>query len=356
MGKVTIQTIARAAQVSVGTVDRALNSRGRIKPDTKSRILRVAEELGYTPNKIASALGRQRKYRIGVMIPRYPAFFFQHMLKGIEKAAKELTDYGVIVEEMFTDWLDVAEQRAALDGLRASDYDGIALVGSGDELADSIDRLSRVGVPVVTFNSDVRASGRLFFVGEDAYKSGRLAGDMMGRLLGGKGKVAVFVSFYNPGASTNRRDGFRDVLRENYPGIEIICEREYRDVETIAYAAMEDVFKRYRSIDGIFSNSATGSVASGRFLSNCAPANKPVVIGYDVTEEVEGYLQRQICDMIIDQDPRKQSYYGVKLLAKHLIEKWMPACREQFIRVEIVMRGNAPDHSMARNLSEWIPE
>lgn len=356
MGKVTIQTIARAARVSVGTVDRAINSRGRIKPDTKARILRIAEELGYTPNKIASALGRQRKFKIGVLIPRYPAFFFQYLRKGIEKAAGELADYGVIVEEMFTDWLDVAEQRAVLDSLAADAFDGIALVGSGDELAGSIDRLAHAGVPVVTFNSDVRASGRLFYVGEDAYKSGRLAGDMMGRLLGGKGKVAVFVSFYNPGASTNRRDGFRDMLRENYPDIEIICEREYRDVETIAYAAMEDVFKRYRCIDGLFSNSATGSVASGRFLSDLAPSHKPVVIGYDVTEEVEGYLERQVCDMIIDQDPRKQSYYGVRLLARHLIEKWTPARREQFIRVKLVMRGNASEHSMVRDLSGWILE
>ena len=92
MAKVTIQTIARAARVSVGTVDRAINSRGRIKPDTKMQILRIAEELGYTPNKIASALGRQRKFKIGVLIPRYPAFFFQYLRMGIVKAAGELAD------------------------------------------------------------------------------------------------------------------------------------------------------------------------------------------------------------------------------------------------------------------------
>ena len=55
-------------------------------------------------------------------------------------------------------------------------------------------------------------------------------------------------------------------------------------------------------------------------------------------------------------DPRKQSYYGVRLLARHLIEKWTPARREQFIRVKLVMRGNASEHSMVRDLSEWILE
>ena len=58
MARVTVQTIAREANVSVGTVDRALNNRGRINEETRRRILEIADQLGYHPNKIASALGR----------------------------------------------------------------------------------------------------------------------------------------------------------------------------------------------------------------------------------------------------------------------------------------------------------
>ena len=64
MKQVTLKQIAERAATSVGTVDRALNNRGRISPETKKKILTIAEELGYQPNKIASALSRGRSYRI----------------------------------------------------------------------------------------------------------------------------------------------------------------------------------------------------------------------------------------------------------------------------------------------------
>ena len=44
---VTIQQIADAAGVSRGTVDRALNNRGRVDPDVAENIRKIAEELGY---------------------------------------------------------------------------------------------------------------------------------------------------------------------------------------------------------------------------------------------------------------------------------------------------------------------
>ena len=47
--RVTIQQIADKAGVSRGTVDRALNNRGRIAPEVAEKIRNIAEELGYTP-------------------------------------------------------------------------------------------------------------------------------------------------------------------------------------------------------------------------------------------------------------------------------------------------------------------
>ena len=88
----TVQTIAREANVSVGTVDRALNNRGRINEETRRRILEIADQLGYHPNKIASALGRQRKLRIAAITPCNPYFFYRHIRDGMEDAVRETLD------------------------------------------------------------------------------------------------------------------------------------------------------------------------------------------------------------------------------------------------------------------------
>ena len=64
---VTLQQIAEAAGVSRGTVDRALNNRGRIRPEVEERIKRIAREMGYQPSRAGRALAMaKRKIRIGV--------------------------------------------------------------------------------------------------------------------------------------------------------------------------------------------------------------------------------------------------------------------------------------------------
>ncbi len=359
MNKVTIETIAREANVSVGTVDRALHGRERIKPETKQKILKTAQRLGYQPNKIASALGRQKKYRIGVImpqdLPQEPLFFFGNVAEGVKEARDELVDYGVEVEILPCETFDARSQSRVLDAIRPEDFDGLAMMAGSDAIAGSIDRLVDQGVPVVTFNSDASASRRLFFVGENTYNSGRMAGTLMGRLLGGRGKVATFVSFFNPGYSMNRRDGFCDALREGFPDIEVVDERQHFDDLETARRLVHKMLQANPDLNGIFSNTGAGTLALGEVVGEYVKSGqyagdkRLVLVGYDVTEKVEQYLKDGLFDMVFDQEPRLQGYYGVKLLAKHLLEHWTPEIDEFEIRVKIVIRENVQTHSMNRN-------
>ena len=66
---VTIRQIAEAAVVSRGTVDRALNNRGRIKPEVAEHIRQIAEEMGYKPNQLGRALSMSKNnIKIGVIL------------------------------------------------------------------------------------------------------------------------------------------------------------------------------------------------------------------------------------------------------------------------------------------------
>ena len=68
----TIQQIAELAGVSRGTVDRALNNRGRINPEVAKKIEQIADEIGYVPKhrKKADSTGKQsgRGKRVGVVM------------------------------------------------------------------------------------------------------------------------------------------------------------------------------------------------------------------------------------------------------------------------------------------------
>ena len=151
----------------------------------------------------------------------------------------------------------------------------------------------------------------------------------------------------------DRVNGFIEALKR-YPDITIVADSEYSDDEEKAYHVVEDIISRYPDLDGIFSNSATGSAASGKYVFDHPEQKRPVLIGYDVTESVEEYLQQGIFDMVIDQEPRRQSYHAIMLMYKHLTEKWLPEEQKLEIRVNMVMRHNADQHSMRQVLNHNI--
>src|ERR1035438_331041 len=78
--RVGLHEIARQAQVSIGTVDRALHSRPGISEATRNKVLETAEKLGYTPNLAARALAVGRSgFLIGVCIPEEIHHFFDEL-------------------------------------------------------------------------------------------------------------------------------------------------------------------------------------------------------------------------------------------------------------------------------------
>jgi LacI family transcriptional regulator len=59
--------VAERAAVSVGTTSKALNGRGSLRPETRSRIIQVAEEMGFEPNALAQSLLSGRTFTVGLL-------------------------------------------------------------------------------------------------------------------------------------------------------------------------------------------------------------------------------------------------------------------------------------------------
>ena len=95
--KVTIKKIAEVANVSRGTVDRALNHRPGINPEVAQRILKIADELGYQPDPAAKALAARRYVpkKIGVLLCSEGNPFFRKVIEGVDHALEELQHFGI---------------------------------------------------------------------------------------------------------------------------------------------------------------------------------------------------------------------------------------------------------------------
>ena len=143
-----LNDVARAAGVSTMTVSRALNRPHMVRPDTRERVLRIADELGYTPNEAARSLVYGRTNTIALILPDIRNPFFTNVARGVEDVAKK---YGYTLILGNTDE-HASEERQYVDALSARRVDGVILSTSGD---DHVRLLQQRQVPVVLFDRSI---------------------------------------------------------------------------------------------------------------------------------------------------------------------------------------------------------
>lgn len=80
----TIYDIAKKAGVSIATVSRVVNNSEGISDDTRKKVLKIADELGYHPQAYAQGLARKKKNIIMVVVPVLSNYFFMEVLAGIQ--------------------------------------------------------------------------------------------------------------------------------------------------------------------------------------------------------------------------------------------------------------------------------
>src|SRR5215207_9535176 len=125
--RVTTHDVAARAGVSQPTVSLVLsrNPTARVAADTRQRVLKAAEELGYQPNVVARSLVRRRSYAIGLVVPDLANQFFAHVVSGAQRVAVE-EGYAVLLCEQSTTGID-----QHLEALRARQVDGLILDAAG---------------------------------------------------------------------------------------------------------------------------------------------------------------------------------------------------------------------------------
>ena len=222
---VTIRQIAEAAGVSRGTVDRAHNNRGRIKPEVAEHIRQIAEEMGYKPNQLGRALSMSKNnIKIGVILQAAETPFMQCVLEGIERAKEEVDSLGGTVILCKIPHISNRDTIDAMEYMRKEGVSAIAMVPiEEEEIKKHINLfVEEYHIPIVTFNSDMEDTKRLCFVGQNAFQCGRAAAGLMGELVGGCGKVAVISGYSSNPSLSNRVLGFDSELKLKYPDIELV--------------------------------------------------------------------------------------------------------------------------------------
>jgi ribose transport system substrate-binding protein len=287
--------------------------------------------------------------------------FWQSIHAGARKAAQEqgvdIVWRGPLRED------DRDSQVSEVEGFVSRGISGIVLAPLDEAaLVGPVSSAQKAKIPVVIIDSGLKGEDYVSFVATDNYKGGRLGGEHLAKLLGGKGKV-VLLRYSEGSDSTNKREqGFLDVMKEN-PGIEVVSSNQYggADVEG-AYKKGEAMLSTYKkpdgslSIDGIFTPNESTAFAMLRVLQDNGWAGKVRFVGFDASENLVKGLRDGAIQGLVLQDPVRMGYLGVKTMVAHL--KGEPVERRVDTGVQLVTKENMDQPGMkdlvSPDLSKWL--
>ena len=342
MGKrPTIQQIADKAGVSRGTVDRVLNNRSYVQADVRKRVQAVIQELGYITPRTAHA--RQMELpplRLGVLLPNWDEFFLSEVERGIKRAGSELADFHVeiLVERCRTDV--PGEIIEHLDALEAQGCQGLSICTLNEEtIRARISNLVDCGIPCITFNSDLPGSRRLCFVGQDIYKAGRVAGDLMSKCLSREAHVLATVGNRKFDGHSQRLEGFLQRMREKgFASKQMLVKETFNDYAT-TLQVVGAALRQDADIRGIYM--ANLSVTACIEAVNAAGRRGAVhVICHDENESIRWLLSEGSVDFTIPQDIFQQGYQPLILLRELLQKGCQPQPERLSARIAVVCAEN----------------
>lgn len=143
--KANLEDIARASGVSKMTVSRVLRGGSGFSPETRDRVMKMAEQLGYVPNRLAAAFGADHASTlVGMCVPRLTSGLFGHVLDGVDRALTRLGYQLMIGANNHAEDEEEAWVRQVVSWRPA----GLILSGSKHS-AGTVDLLRRAGLPVV---------------------------------------------------------------------------------------------------------------------------------------------------------------------------------------------------------------
>ncbi len=343
--KITIKDIAKLAGVSRGTVDRALNDRGKIDPEKKRKILEIAEQNGYVKNIFASNLAHNTAIPVVIVLPNPKSDpFWQAPRLGIKKTINLAKSYGITIKSYDFDLFDKQSFCSSLD--RAINDKPKAILTAPvyyKEFRRYLQIAQQNSIPFVCINSEIKDPDILCYIGQNSYQCGQLAGKLFDLTIGSKKKIAVITlghDLKNAIHIEEKIKGLHDFNQENNCQSQILNFqiKEFDDVDNLTRFAHQ-ILSEHSDIEGMF---FTNSRAYR--LINDVPefkkfVNQITVIGFDLISQNIELLKSNSIDFLLNQDPARQGYLGmINILNYFVYNKHIET--KQYLPVDVVVKEN----------------
>lgn len=207
--RTTIKDIASVLNISPAAVSKALHDDSRISVKTKAAVKRVAKELNYQPNHLASALRKGKSNLVGVVVPKTNSNFFSSVVEQME-AVLNKAGYNIIITQSNESF---EKECKNIDTLLYTQVDGI-IASMANETVDLsyYEKIKSNGIPLILFDrgeNDLNVD----YVGIDDYNSSHVIVEHL--ISKGCKRIAHIGGYRRTRIFNNRIKGYVDAISKN---------------------------------------------------------------------------------------------------------------------------------------------
>lgn len=265
-----------------------------------------------------------QSYTIAVVPKGTTHEFWKSINAGAVKAQRECSTNGTKVEIIWKGPLredDRDQQIQVVENFMTRHVSAIVLAPLDSQaLVRPVNNAIAAGVPVVVIDSDLKSDKYVSFVATDNFKGGQMAGEEMGKVLGGKGNV-ILLRYAMGSASTEAREaGFLDALKK-FPDIKIISSDQHAGAtRETSYGVAQNLINRFgRDVNGVFCPNENSTIGMTKALRDVGLGKGKVkMIGFDAGSLSIQDLKNGDVQALVVQNPMLMGYLGVATAVKHL--------------------------------------
>ena len=339
-----IRDVAQAANVSMATVDRVINRRGKVSQLTAQRVIAAIEQLKYVPEADSPGSNGKKIGVLGVVIPAGRYHFFRKLEAAFERLKEQAVQRGftlLIRTVPHEDWgamIGLIQQEGEL-------FDAVALIaGDHPEVIEAVNGYRRQGKGVICIVSDLPSSARQSFIGIDNRAAGKTAARILSEFAR-TGTVGLLTGSLQQRDHQERLLGFRSALEILAPAMRIVGVKEALDREDVCYEFTKVLIDQHPDLGGIYH---FGAAMSGivQALKDAGRSERLTVVGHELTDSSRQFLAQGAVTAVLNQDAAFMATRTLDTFSD-LLQGDLPAHRVyQLGKIEIFLRENLPPPDM----------
>src|SRR5689334_5242526 len=269
--------------------------------------------------------------------------FFVDMRRGAQEAADRL---GVTLQVQAAEReIDVEKQMQIVENLIQTGIQALCITPSGSrEIVSALVKAKNAKVPIIVVDTRVDAKAAAdagvhteTFVGSDNYEGGKLAGEYVVKVTGGKARVAILEGIPGHETGDSRLRGFRDAIKGT-PGITVAASQPANWERDQGFNVFQNMLQAHPDVDTVFACSDLMALGAVEAIAAAGKTGKIRVIGFDALDDAKKAIAAGTMAASVAQFPSEMGRVAIENAVKVIHGEKIPD--DIKVKLELVTKDN----------------